>query len=595
MPFAVGETIGAYNLVEQLGQGGMATVYKAYHPALDRYVAIKVLHYAFMDDPNFLARFQREARVVARLEHPNIVPVYDFSQFEGRPYLVMKFIEGETLKDRLARGRLSSSETLRVVDSVGAALAYAHRQNILHRDIKPSNVLLGQDGQIYLADFGLARLVETGESSLTADRMVGTPQYISPEQALSKPDLDARSDIYSFAVMVYELTVGKVPFNADSPFSIIHDQIYTPLPLPSQGNPEISKAMEQVLVKALAKAPQDRYSDVSSFVQSLHAALQPEPANQPPTVANFNSTTVTGTLVANDLPVEPDQNPADQQLATPVTIVAGAEKPPVTVAKPARKKIKTGWLILGIAAGLILLALCVMIGGQVLKNGAIAKATRQAASLATVVPAILRTPTNLAQSITPGQNALQLALKNAVADWSKGDLQDSDKQLDAVLALSNSDVNTLYSDIHYLDNQQAWLPSALLIGKASQPGQISLTNITVEQLDLIHQVFYNAAKDPLSGAFFKQIGQHPLMVVAKIRYQLYYGDPALAQTQLDKILATPFQIARFPEARLLQIEVSIQNKDLQLANTQVNTLLEDSSVPVWINQEAQVLKKQLNP
>jgi Serine/threonine protein kinase len=300
MPFDVGESVGPYNLVARLGQGGMATVYKAYHPALDRDVAIKVLHFAFMDDKKFLARFQREARVVARLEHPNIVPVYDFSEFEGRPYLVMKFIEGETLKDRLEKGRLPSSEILRVVDSVGSALAYAHRQNILHRDIKPSNVLLGQDGQIYLADFGLARLVETGESSLTADRMVGTPQYISPEQALSKPDLDARSDIYSFGIMVYEMVVGKVPFNAESPFSVIHDQIYTALPMPRQGNPEISEPLEQVLLKALSKNPDDRFNDVGSFVQAFRAALQMDPASLPQPGANPGTMAIDGAVSSEE-------------------------------------------------------------------------------------------------------------------------------------------------------------------------------------------------------------------------------------------------------------------------------------------------------
>ena len=162
MPFVIGENIGPYRLVEQLGQGGMATVFKAYHPALDRYVAIKALHPALTGEPNFLARFQREAQVVARLEHPNIVPVYDYSEYEGRPYLVMKFIEGETLKARLKRGPLDKSELARVVESVGAALSYAHAQGVLHRDVKPSNVLLATDGRIYLADFGLARMAEAG-------------------------------------------------------------------------------------------------------------------------------------------------------------------------------------------------------------------------------------------------------------------------------------------------------------------------------------------------------------------------------------------------------------------------------------------------
>src|SRR5512140_2422770 len=147
MPFNVGENVGAYRIIEQLGQGGMATVYKAYHALLDRYVALKVLHPAFGEDAAFEARFQREARVVAKLEHPNIVPIYDYAEHENGPYLVMKFIEGDTLKARIQRGPLTPGEVTNVMESVGAALSYAHRQGILHRDIKPSNVIITSDGQ----------------------------------------------------------------------------------------------------------------------------------------------------------------------------------------------------------------------------------------------------------------------------------------------------------------------------------------------------------------------------------------------------------------------------------------------------------------
>ena len=280
MPFVIGETIGPYQLLEQLGQGGMATVYRAYHAALDRNVAIKALHPAFLEDPNFLARFQREARVVARLEHPNIVPVYDFSEHEGRPFLVMKFIEGETLKTVLHNHHPTLAETLPVVEAVGAALAYAHSQGILHRDIKPSNVLVTRAGQIYLADFGLARIAHAGHSTLTSDMMVGTPHYISPEQALARQDIDERSDIYSFGVMIYEMIVGRVPYSADTPFAIVHDHIYSPLPLPRLVNPDLPEPIERFLLKALAKTREDRFSDVNSMVAAYRAALA-LPGNAP--------------------------------------------------------------------------------------------------------------------------------------------------------------------------------------------------------------------------------------------------------------------------------------------------------------------------
>ena len=272
MSFNIGENVGPYRIIEQLGQGGMATVYKAYHASLDRYVALKVLHPAFHQDQTFISRFQREARVVARLEHPNIVPIYDYSEHESRPFLVMKYIEGDTLKARLNQGPLTSEEIEQVVNSVGSALAYAHKQGILHRDIKPSNVMIAKDGTMYLADFGLARIAEAGESTMSSDSIMGTPQYISPEQAMGKKDLDAGTDIYSFGVMLYEMVVGQVPFSADTPFSIIHDHIYTPLPLPRKVNPNVPESVQRVLLKALAKDRLDRYTAIEELMSAFKEA-----------------------------------------------------------------------------------------------------------------------------------------------------------------------------------------------------------------------------------------------------------------------------------------------------------------------------------
>ena len=349
MSFSNGLQIGPYRVLEQLGQGGMATVYKAYHASLDRYVAIKVLHQAFMEDPNFLARFQREARLVARLEHPNIVPIYDYAEHEGQPYLVMKYIEGETLKARLQRSPLNASEVQSVVETVGAALAYAHKQGILHRDIKPSNVILSKDGSLYLADFGLARIAQSGESTLTTDMVLGTPQYISPEQAMAKKDLDAGTDIYSLGVMLYEMTVGRVPFSADTPFSVIHDHIYAPLPLPSAVNPKISPDLERVLLKALAKDRADRYIDVPAMVEAFKQAW-----------TNSASTVAVGLPAASDSTTLP---PAVSQPSAPLTMPVAPEArfqpaaAPVseTGSQPRKKKSRARWLWL---AGLALLCLC---------------------------------------------------------------------------------------------------------------------------------------------------------------------------------------------------------------------------------------------
>lgn len=267
-----GQTLGPYQIVGQLGQGGMATVYKAYHAKLDRYVAIKVMHPAFKDDGNFLARFEREAQIVAKLEHAHIVPVYDYAEFEGQPYLVMKFIEGRTLKRILSAAPPTLQQILDILTPIASALTYAHKQGVLHRDIKPSNIVMDNSNVPYLTDFGLARIAQAGESTMSADMILGTPQYISPEQARGEKNLDYRTDLYSLGVILYEMVVGRVPFNADTPYAIVHDQIYSDLPLPSKLNPEVTPPVEKVLLKALAKNAADRFNSASEMIDAFRKA-----------------------------------------------------------------------------------------------------------------------------------------------------------------------------------------------------------------------------------------------------------------------------------------------------------------------------------
>lgn len=290
MPFIIGENVGPYRLIEKLGKGGMATVFKAYHPSLDRYVAIKALHPAFMEHPGFLERFEREAKVVAKLEHPNIVPIYDFSEHEDRPYLVLKYVQGDTLKARLEKSKLTYKETRHIFRVISSALAYAHQEGVLHRDVKPSNVLLDKTGGVYLADFGLARIAETSQTTLSGQMMMGTPHYISPEQAKGLGNLDSGTDIYSLGVMMYELLVGEVPFQADTPFSVIHDHIYSPLPLPREMNPDLNEEIERAILKALAKKREDRYANVSemmaAFLKAFDLLIKDHPSEgEAPTLA----------------------------------------------------------------------------------------------------------------------------------------------------------------------------------------------------------------------------------------------------------------------------------------------------------------------
>ncbi|MBZ0307219.1 MAG: protein kinase [Anaerolineae bacterium] len=273
MTFTIGETVGPYRIVSQLGQGGMATVYKAFHAALNRYVAMKVLHPSFQEDETFYSRFKREAQIVAQLEHPNIVPVYDFSEHNSNPYLVMKFIEGDTLKHRIRRQKLTLEETLKYMTAVAEALTYAHERDILHRDVKPSNVMIDNTNFPYLADFGLARIASTGESTMSQDVLIGTPHYISPEQAKGVKSLGPATDIYSMGIMLYEIVVGRVPFSADTPYAIVHDHIYKPLPMPRLVNPTVPPAVEAVLLKSLSKQPEDRYPTAVALMDAFKQAV----------------------------------------------------------------------------------------------------------------------------------------------------------------------------------------------------------------------------------------------------------------------------------------------------------------------------------
>jgi len=353
MSFAVGTAVGPYKIVEKLGQGGMATVYKAYHEALDRYVAIKVLHAAFKDDETFLRRFTREARVVAKLEHTHIVPVYDFAEHDGYPYLVMRFVEGETLKERMSQGALTRAEILRIAAAMAQALDYAHQNGILHRDIKPSNILLTKGGGVFIADYGLARITQAGESTMSQDMIMGTPQYISPEQAKGVKEIDGRTDIYSFAIILYEMLTGQVPFQSDTSYAIIHAQIFDPPPRPSLINDKINPAVEAALLKGLSKEPDDRYATAGDMVNALQQAAAEMPTDIAP---------------AGQSPL-PDYTPlARTQLADESNLAALPQMPDLSDApadsdiKPIPEKSKRRRTLLWAGVGVVIgVALCALI------------------------------------------------------------------------------------------------------------------------------------------------------------------------------------------------------------------------------------------
>jgi serine/threonine protein kinase len=268
----VGNYLGQYKLVQYLGYGAMARVYKAFHTELRRNAAIKVLHPHFSSDPDFLLQFKAEAQNLARLRHPNIVQVYDASVAGNYPYLVMEFIDGITLKFlieeyREKRVRIPLIRTLRTIYSVGLALAYAHQRNIIHRDVKPSNIMIEESGRVVLADFGLARLT-TRRSDTETGTIKGTPAYMAPEQALGRAS-NPRSDIYSLGVIFYELLTGRQPYSDENPLAIAMKHVSDPLIPPRAVVPEIPEEVEKIVLRAMIKNPNERYSTAKEYLQDL--------------------------------------------------------------------------------------------------------------------------------------------------------------------------------------------------------------------------------------------------------------------------------------------------------------------------------------
>ncbi len=284
MKLAPGVQVGPYQIVEQIGRGGMATVFKAYQPALERMVALKVLPDVLAEDPQFRERFRREAVAIAKLRHPSILTVYDHGEFEDLLYIVTEFVEGGTFAGELGKP-LGVPRTTEVLGSIASALDYAHRQGVLHRDVKPSNILINKEGAAILGDFGLARMMApTGERLTRIDMVVGTPEYMSPEQCAGK-DASPAADQYSLGVVGFEALTGHVPYEAETPAAVMLEQIQSPLPMPRSVNPSLSEAVERALMRALAKDPAQRFPTCGDFVKAIETETAPAPAIAAPTLA----------------------------------------------------------------------------------------------------------------------------------------------------------------------------------------------------------------------------------------------------------------------------------------------------------------------
>jgi len=276
----IGKTIGRFKVIEEVGRGGMATVYKAHQPSIDRFVALKVLPTQFAHDPNFLQRFEREAKAIAALEHPHILPLYDFGTQEGFTYMAMRYIKGGDLSN-LMGGQISNEHIAQIISDIARALDYAHKNGVIHRDIKPSNILIDSNGEALLTDFGIAKVAD---SKLTGtDMILGTPDYMAPEQL--DGIADARSDIYALGVVMFELLTGQPPYQAATPLATALKHMNEALPSPRSLNPNIEEPLEQVITQAMAKEPDERYQTAAEMADALKAALQ-QIASSAPTLSS---------------------------------------------------------------------------------------------------------------------------------------------------------------------------------------------------------------------------------------------------------------------------------------------------------------------
>jgi serine/threonine protein kinase len=278
-----GKSLGNYQIVEELGRGGMAVVYRAYQPSLSRYVAIKVLPPQLAFDQEFVQRFLREARSAASLRHPNIVVVHDVGEQDGLYYIVMEYLEGRTLKQVIEQeGSLPVVRVARIVQQVASALDYAHQRGFIHRDVKPANIFVGEGDRVTLTDFGIAKAASEAEQLTRTGTLVGTPEYMSPEQAEGGV-VDHRTDLYALGIVLYQMLTGQVPFKGNTPHSTLYAVVNHPPPPPRQINPALPPAVEAVVLKAVAKRPEQRFQRGAEMTAALQAAVagQPQPRATP--------------------------------------------------------------------------------------------------------------------------------------------------------------------------------------------------------------------------------------------------------------------------------------------------------------------------
>lgn len=357
----IGQSLGRYHILEQLGEGGMATVYKAYDTRLERDVAIKVIRksaFPAEHQDQILKRFERESKALARLSHTNIVKVLDYGEYEGSPFMVLEYLQGGTLKQKLGKP-IPWQESIQLLLPIVRALEYAHEQGIVHRDIKPSNILLTGKNQPLLTDFGIAKILETRElTTLTGTGVgVGTPEYMAPEQWTGQADV--QSDIYSVGIVLYEMVTGRKPYVADTPAAILLKQATEPLPRPAQYVSDLPEGVEKLLIKALSRDPKDRFSSMDKFAVNMEKLLGGQSASLSSKAAETSST-ISGTFATvhqEDSRATRFQEVTRDTMSMSRVNAADRKSTQFVPAKEEKRRIPTWTFVVG---GLVILMICIV-------------------------------------------------------------------------------------------------------------------------------------------------------------------------------------------------------------------------------------------
>lgn len=364
------EAIGRYQVRKVIGSGGMATVYQAFDPRFKRDVAIKMMHQHSLNDVNAVQKFEQEAQIIAALEHRAIVPVYDYGDSDGRPYIVMRLMNGGSLKEVMHIRSLTLRETSGILNRICSALDKAHTNHIVHRDIKPGNILFDEDGVAYLADFGIARLTDVTQTL----SVIGSPRYMAPEQAQGLP-LDGRTDVYQMGAVLFELLTGQVPYDGDTSETILFKHVYDPIPIPSEANPFLPPFCDGVISRALAKQPAERFATAGELARAFREGLQQSATAAPPP--------------------PPPVTPSPPQPEPRAAALPADNQPTIPPPQPQQKSSPNWMLYIGLTALIFALCACGAVIFGVGELGLLASGNEE--------PAIV-VPTRLAEEETAGED-----------------------------------------------------------------------------------------------------------------------------------------------------------------------------------------------